>query len=115
MLVVFQLVVPMIILFFEKAYAVHQLERFRSVFIKRFHQVIHPNVALAADVYEQIRIRNFENVLWRRLVGMHLRARTNQHSNVCIIPDHRAHEIVARKARYDNCRRFLSNSCARNH
>ena len=82
--------------------AVHERHDTQIGVIHSLEHRLYPRIRLAADVDEHIGIADGDDVLRRRLIGVHLAAGAQQHRDRHIVPADLPREVIRRKDRRDD-------------
>ena len=86
----------------EQLHAVHERHNAQVRVIHTLEHGLDPCIRLAADVDEHVGIADGDDVLRRRLIGMHLAAGAQQHRDRHIVPADLACEVIGREDRRDD-------------
>ena len=86
----------------EQLHAVHERHDAQVRVIDAVEHGLHPRVRLAADVDEHVGIADGDDVLRRRLIGVHLAAGAQQHRDRHIVPADLTRKIIGREDRRDD-------------
>ena len=82
--------------------AVHERHDTQVRVIDAVEHGLHPRVRLATDVDEHVGIADGDDVLRRRLIGVHLAAGAQQHRDRHIVPADLPRKVIGRKDRRDD-------------